>query len=60
MEDASHGYRSATRGERKEERTCEFCRHRKVREMCGRLECPLQDGYQVGKRSICDQWEVAW
>lgn len=56
MSDVSHGYRSATRDERKAGRACEFCRNHKLREMSGRLECPFQDGYQVGKRSICDLW----
>lgn len=60
MNDASHGYRSATRDERKKEKACEFCRHRKLREMSGQLECPYQDNYQVGRNSVCDRWEVAW
>ncbi|MGE4337607.1 MAG: hypothetical protein AB7E55_16750 [Pigmentiphaga sp.] len=57
MADSSYGYRTACTVDRNDGKTCQFCRESKVREYSGRLECPMQGGYQVGKFSVCDQWK---
>lgn len=55
--DISYHYRKATRIKANARECCQFCRHSKIREASGRLECPMQGGYQVGKFSVCDQWK---
>lgn len=48
----AHNYRNAKRGEE----TCAGCQSSKVRAVSGRLECPVQNNYQVGRKTICDAW----
>jgi len=48
----SQNYRKARKGEV----TCEQCRHSKVREVGGRLECQISFArhYVVGRKHTCD------
>lgn len=55
--DVGHGCRTASTVGREKGETCKFCRHSKVRESSGRLECPFQGNYQVGKNSTCNRWK---
>ncbi len=51
-----HNYRTATRMQQDMGEVCELCREHREREHSGRLECPHQQNYQVGKRSVCDRF----
>lgn len=47
----AHNYRNAKRNED----LCSECQNAKERPRSGRLECPLQGNYQVGKKTTCDR-----
>ncbi len=51
-----HNYRKASRMQHDIGEFCELCREHKVREHGGRLECPYQQNYQVGKHHVCDRF----
>lgn len=49
----AHNYRTAKKGEP----MCEVCHFSQIRPTSGRLECPIQSAYQVGKKSTCDAFK---